>query len=78
MEANDSLYFVEVKYRKSNFFNQAEFSVSKSKQLKIKKTAALFLAKNPSYQEKFGQFDVLVVSGDLKNPKIIRIDSAFD
>jgi putative endonuclease len=75
MTASDdnTLIFVEVKYRKSTNFGTAQEMVSKSKQQKIINTANIFLEKNLQYQNYECRFDVIAMN----NSDIEWIKNAF-
>ncbi|HCX73149.1 MAG TPA: YraN family protein [Candidatus Cloacimonas sp.] len=70
----EELVFVEVKTRAKDP-ETAFSSVSRSKQRKLVKTAANFLARNPQYQESFTRFDVIAVIN--KTSEIIHLKDAF-
>lgn len=76
MTINDdnTLIFIEVKYRKSANFGTAQEMVSKSKQLKIINTANIFLDQNLQYQNCECRFDVIAIN----NNDIEWIKSAFE
>lgn len=57
---NNTLTFIEVRYRKNNLFGGGEASVTLKKQKKIRLTAELYLQKNPKYQN--ARFDVVAMS----------------
>ena len=59
----DTLAFIEVKTRSSNF-ETAFSSVSFSKQQKLTKTALDFMSKNYEYEDFLTRFDVIVVLFD--------------
>ncbi|MGQ4003690.1 YraN family protein [Francisellaceae bacterium CB52] len=71
---NNTLIFVEVKYRKSANFGTAQEMVSKSKQRKIINTADIFLEQKPQYQNYECRFDVIAIN----NNDIEWIESAFE
>ena len=64
----DTLAFIEVKTRSSNF-ETAFSSVSFSKQQKLTKTALDFMSKNYEYEDFLTRFDVIVVLFDLTSIK---------
>ena len=74
---DDTLVFVEVKYRKSSDWVTALEAVTKSKQRKIIKAAQLFLLKNKNYKEWNCRFDVVSIQGEKQNPEINWIENAF-
>ena len=61
MLARDCLVFVEVRFRSANRFATARQSVDSRKQLKLIKTAAVFLSKNQHYARHAIRFDVVAV-----------------
>jgi len=76
--ANDTLVFVEVRYRKNTNFGSAASSVSRSKQTKLIRAAQLFLKKHTAYQDFICRFDVVGVESDLKYPEMTWIPNAFE
>ena len=54
------LVFVEVRYRKNNNFGGGLESITAAKQLKLRKTAELYLQKNQRYKN--ARFDVVSMS----------------
>jgi putative endonuclease len=75
---SDELVFIEVKTRSSSL-ESALTSISKSKQQKLYKTAAIFLASHPKYEDWFTRFDVIVIlkSQNSEHPKIEHLPNAF-
>lgn len=74
---DNEVVFVEVKTRKSSFSN-AQSSISKTKQNKIKLTASDFLSKNVSFQENFTRFDAILIKiDDNMSYKIFHMKDAF-
>lgn len=76
-KAEQILVFVEVRYRKNNFFGSAVDSVDSSKQTKIIHTANHYLQQNSEFDNFICRFDVIGVESDLKYPKIYWIKDAF-
>jgi putative endonuclease len=60
----DCLVFVEVRYRAAKQRIAARLTVNVRKQLKLIKTAATFLARNPRFAQHSVRFDVVAVDGD--------------
>lgn len=60
----DVLIFVEVKARKSAQFGSALEMVTKAKQIKVRKTAQVFLQQHPHYQYAECRFDVIGITAD--------------
>ncbi|MGQ4001477.1 YraN family protein [Francisellaceae bacterium CB299] len=73
VDDENTLVFVEVKYRKSTSFGTAQEMVSHSKQQKIINTANIFLEKNLQYQNYECRFDVIAIN----NSNIEWIKDAF-
>jgi len=67
----DTLAFIEVKTRTSNF-ETAFSSVSFSKQQKLTKTALDFMSKNYEYEDFLTRFDVIVVLFDQREEYRIK------
>ena len=74
----DELVFVEVKTRASNI-ETALSSISRSKQKKLFKTAATFLASHQQYEDWFTRFDVIIIinAENTKERKIKHLKNAF-
>jgi putative endonuclease len=73
MRDNDTLVFVEVRYRKNRQYGGAAASVTHAKQQRIIKTALHFQQKNAS--DNAMRFDVVAVEGNIA--KIEWIQNAF-
>ena len=74
---NETIVFIEVKYRKNSDWVSAVESVTKSKQRKIIKAAQLFLLQNKKYKDWNCRFDVVSIQGNEQNPEIDWIEHAF-
>jgi putative endonuclease len=72
-----TLVFVEVRYRQNTQFGSATDSVNHNKQTKLIRTAQYYLQQRSKYQEFICQFDVVGIESDLKYPKINWIKNAF-
>lgn len=72
----DSLVFVEVRYRKSTRFLTPALSVDSHKQLRILRTAAVFLTRRTQFANHTIRFDVVAISGD-EQRQIVWIRDAF-
>jgi putative endonuclease len=59
MRDRDCLVFVEVRYRRINRFASAAASVDRTKQRKLTRTAAAFLARHPEFCDLAVRFDVV-------------------
>ena len=78
-ENKNYIVFVEVKTRHTDYMTSAADAVNRQKQLKIIKTASLYLAENET--EKFCRFDVCEVyvnAENLKLENINYIEGAFE
>jgi len=62
-----TLVFVEVRFRKNNFFGGGLESVTATKQLKLRRTAELFLQQNTRYEN--ARFDVVSMSKNNQTSK---------
>ena len=73
------LVFVEVKLRKSARFAQALEYVDQRKQDKIRITASVYLAQNPTtLQPRFDVIEVYAPDGvETKHPEIYHLEDAF-
>lgn len=71
---NNTLCFIEVKYRRNNEHGLAEEAVTMSKQKKIIKLARYYLMMHPEYGSRDIRFDVVAINGE--NVRVIR--SAFE
>ena len=78
-ENKNYIVFVEVKTRHTDSMTSASDAVNRQKQLKIIKTASLYLAENET--EKFCRFDVCEVYVNAANLKLVDInyiEAAFE
>ena len=78
-ENKNNIVFVEVKTRHKDSMTSAADAVNRQKQIRIIKTASLYLAENET--EKFCRFDVCEVyvnSDNLKLVDINYIEAAFE
>ncbi|MBU0745014.1 MAG: YraN family protein [Gammaproteobacteria bacterium] len=76
MGDKDVLVFIEVRYRKNINYGDGAATVNKSKQDKLKKTAAYYLQKQNLYDKVVCRFDVVAVSGKYMD-KLDWIKDAF-
>ena len=74
MQDNDSLVFVEVRYRRSNNFGSGAESITNRKQSKLIKTASLYLQQNAKLNKYPARFDVVSISGFIETKNINNID----
>jgi len=69
---NDCIVFVEVRYRRQSKYGSALESVDQRKQRRVRQTALFFLQQHPKYQEHSCRFDVVALSGSLKDVKYLQ------
>ena len=74
MKDNDSLVFVEVRYRRSNDFGSGAESVTANKQSKLIKTASLYLQQHDKYNKNPARFDIVSITGIIETNDINNID----
>jgi len=77
-KSEQTLVFVEVRYRQNNQFGSATDTVDQHKQNKLIRTAQYYLQQHSGYQEFICRFDVVGVESDLKYPTINWIKNAFE
>jgi putative endonuclease len=77
MEDEDTVVFVEVKYRKSSQHGSGADAVTFHKQGRISRTAAWYLAKNPHRAEQVCRFDVISIDPQKGDQGIDWIENAF-
>lgn len=74
MEHDDTLVFVEVRYRKNNLYGDAKESVTYKKQQKLQKAALHFLQQ---HKNRNARFDVIAITGENKQQSFEWIQNAF-
>ena len=74
MQDNDSLVFVEVRYRRSNNFGSGAESITASKQSKLIKTASAYLQRHAKLNKYPARFDVVSITGSIDTDDINNID----
>ena len=74
MKDNDSLVFVEVRYRRSNNFGSGAESVTANKQSKLIKTASLYLQQHDKFNKNPARFDIVSITGTIETNDINIID----
>ena len=77
MEDEQTIVFVEVKYRKSAQHGSGAEAVTFHKQDKISRTASWYLAKHPHRADQFCRFDVVSIEPETTDQNIHWIKSAF-
>jgi putative endonuclease len=77
MEHDNTLVFVEVRFRETVRHGSGAESVNCHKQRKIARAAAWFLGRNPGYAARACRFDVISVSKVNGAPAIRWIRNAF-
>lgn len=76
MQDEQSLVFVEVRYRRSSTFGSALESVDHRKQTKLIVTAEHYLQQNTSRFSSY-RFDVVAITQDNNTPSITWVKDAF-
>jgi len=77
MEDDETLVFVEVKYRTSNQHGSGAEAITYHKQRKLSLTASWYLVKNPQRAEQFCRFDVISIAARTGHQDINWIKNAF-
>ncbi len=77
MRDNNTLVFVEVRYRKNEQFGGGIESIDYKKQKKIQMTAQHYLQNNDRFQDHPCRFDAVLISGESSHPSINWIKNAF-
>lgn len=78
MKDNNTLVFVEVRYRKQNNWGHPMETITKSKRNKIITTAQLFLQKNKQWLINPCRFDVISITENLNDhPRVEWLTDAF-
>ncbi|HEV2613089.1 MAG TPA: YraN family protein [Gammaproteobacteria bacterium] len=72
-----TLIFIEVRYRKNNFFGGALESITWHKQQRLIRAATIFSMKSSLAKSLQSRFDVVTLTGNLQHPEIIWIEDAF-
>ena len=74
MQQNNSLVFVEVRYRRSNNFGSGAESVTANKQSKLIKTASAYLQQHAKLGKYPARFDVISITGSIDTDNIQNIN----
>lgn len=77
MADKETIVFIEVRYRKRADFGSALDSITRRKQLKIMKTACVYMMKEACYHTKAMRFDVISLEGSLDQAQPVWIKQAF-
>ncbi|MDH3901183.1 MAG: YraN family protein [Gammaproteobacteria bacterium] len=77
MADGDCIVFVEVRYRRQSAFGSGAETVDHSKQARITACARHYLQQHPAASARPCRFDVVGISGSLKNPQFDWIPDAF-
>lgn len=77
MRDGDTLVFVEVRYRRAGAIIGAAESVDRHKQGRLIRAAEYFLSRADSDTLPACRFDVVAVTGDLRQPQLQWIPDAF-
>ena len=59
MRDDDCLVFIEVRYRSANNYASAALTVDGKKQVKLSRTAELFISSRPEFADSTMRFDVV-------------------
>lgn len=78
MGEDDTIVFVEVRYRRRPDFGGSAPSVDAAKQRRLVRAARCFLAEHPALANSPCRFDVVAVDGHAEAPRIEWIRNAFD
>ena len=77
MHDDQTLVFVEVRYRKNDNYGQAFETINHSKQQKLINTASYYLQNHPEQSNHPARFDVISISGKPEQYDINWIQNAF-
>ena len=77
MQDDNVLVFIEVRYRKSDYFGSGAETVDSRKQKKLILSAKHYLSKQSKHDQAC-RFDVISLSGSLQTGRIEWIPNAFD
>lgn len=74
-QRKDRLVFIEVKYRKTNYFGEPDSAVEKTKMRKMQEAAEGFMLEYPKFQEVI--FDLICISGPKEDASLEYFEDAF-
>ncbi len=77
MQEQNTIIFVEVRYRKNDQYGGGIESIDARKQKKLNSTAMHYLQNNDRYQEHPCRFDAMIITGQSSKPSINWIKNAF-
>jgi len=77
MQEQDTIIFVEVRYRKNDQYGGGIESIDYRKQKKLNTTAVHYLQNNDRYQEHPCRIDAMIITGQSPEPLINWIKNAF-
>ncbi len=77
MWEQNTIAFVEVRYRENEQYGGGVESIDFRKQEKIRTTAMHFLQKNHSHQDHSCRFDAVIINGKPDQPSLNWIKNAF-
>ena len=77
MQEQNTIVFVEVRYRKNDQYGGGIESIDFRKQQKLQTTAVHYLQTNDPYQDHPCRFDAVIISGQPSHPTINWIKNAF-
>jgi len=77
MQVQQTLIFVEVRYRETDEFGAPEETITLSKQRRLIKTAQFYQQTHAFTENLYSRFDVVAILGSKPNLKITWIPNAF-
>jgi len=78
MHEQETVVFIEVRYRDSAQFGDGVASINYAKQLKLIRAAQIFLQHHPTFAHLSCRFDVVGCSGTPQQPQLDWQRAAFD
>lgn len=77
LDQQKTLLFIEVRFRKTQYFGGGEASINRSKQKKLINTAQIFLKMKPHLANLSCRFDVIAITITNNKPAFNWIQNAF-
>lgn len=74
MQDNDSLVFIEVRYRRNNNYGSGAETITANKQSKLIKTASAYLQRHAKLNRYPARFDVISITGPIETTNIENIN----